>query len=228
MKNKTIIFLIFTAIFSILTLGFDQLVYQIENKIIQKEDKINETELKFLENRNQIEYLSRKIIVIDWNTLNLNDGLTKSYFIENDLSMKFNSYTSTIISNVTEELTELANQVIPEQQDDNYQEIYSKIVNGKTFNDFTIEDNTFEWSVTNSLNQLVNLKKLYLIHLIQGFEDEYLYFLKKDILIREGNYETFRQIFVLGSFITTMLSIIFLLLYFRSLLIPKKLSKNTL
>ena len=38
--------------------------------------------------------------------------------------------------------------------------------------------------------------------------------------MKEGNYETLRQIFVLGSFIATMLSIIFLLLYFRSLLKP--------
>ena len=218
MKNKTIIFLIFTAIFSILTLGFDQLVYQIENKIIQKEDNINDIQLKFLENRNLIEFLSRKTIVLDWNTLNLNDKLTKSYFIENDLSMRFNSYTHTINSFITDELTELANKIDPKQQKDNYQEIYNKIADGKYFNDFTIEENTFEWSVTNSLNQLVNLKKLYLTNLIQGFEDEYLYFLKKDMLIRDGNYETFRQIFVLGSFIATMLSIIFLLLYFRSLL----------
>jgi hypothetical protein len=218
MKNKTIIFLIFTAIFSILTLGFDQLVYQIENKIIQKEDNINDIQLKFLENRSLIEFLSRKTIVLDWNTLNLNDKLTKSYFIENDLSMRFNSHTHTINSFITDELTELANKIDPKQQKDNYQEIYNKIADGKYFNDFTIEENTFEWSVTNSLNQLVNLKKLYLTNLIQGFEDEYLYFLKKDMLIRDGNYETFRQIFVLGSFIATMLSIIFLLLYFRSLL----------
>ena len=218
MKNKTIIFLIFTAIFSILTLGFDQLVYQIENKIIQKEDNINEIQLKFLENRNLIEYLSRKTVVLDWNTLNANDKLTKSYFIENDLSMRFNSYSNIINPFIIDELKELANRVDPKQQNKNYQEIYNKIVDGKYFNDFTIEENTFEWSVTNSLNQLVNLKKLYLTHLIQGFEDEYLYFVKKDMLIRDGNYETFRQIFVLSSFITTMLSIIFLLLYFRSLL----------
>ena len=226
MKSKTVIFLVFTAIFSIFTLVFDQLVYQIENKIIQKEDKINEIQLEFLKNRSSIEYISRKIFALDWNTLNLNDKLTRSYFLENDLSMRFNSHTNLIDSFITDELNELGNQVDPKKQTDKYQKIYNKIANGKKYNDFTIEENTFEWAVTKSLNQLVNLKKLYLEHLRQGFEDEYLYFIKKDMLIRVGNYETFRQIFVLGSFITTMLSIIFLLLYFRSLLKTTKVKSK--
>lgn len=219
MMSIRLILLTLVSFFSILTLVFDQLIYQVENQITLNKKIVDDnlTKLKWADN--QSTQLIDKISSVNQVILASNYKISNSYFIKDEMFRNLNS-TTWEIDEYRKAVRSLVNDlsIYMDKENKEHQRLISSIISGTNSNKFILEDETFSWDITDTLNDISNAKLLIESYFLQSLYYRVVASVISNVIIVNSEYTKWRQIFILLSFISTMLSIIFLLFYIKNLI----------